>query len=185
MLSGSRAEECVAGGRWAGREAGRRDGSASLAVVSRKKPTLGCSERRGVTAGGRRISCPVSGGPGRESEPASREGGEQTGYRAKPLVFNGLTFRRGTTRPLPARTLAQMRNEMDIAARTPDVPAGSQTAFPAGTRVGESRPGHRRSEEHTSELQSLAYLVCRLLLEKKKKKTHTHMNADELVCRHD
>src|SRR3989441_6033406 len=31
----------------------------------------------------------------------------------------------------------------------------------------------RRSEEHTSELQSLAYLVCRLLLEKKKKKTKT------------
>src|SRR6185437_16755534 len=30
-----------------------------------------------------------------------------------------------------------------------------------------------RSEEHTSELQSLAYLVCRLLLEKKKKTTHT------------
>src|SRR2546425_1528879 len=29
-------------------------------------------------------------------------------------------------------------------------------------------PGHIRSEEHTSELQSLAYLVCRLLLEKKK-----------------
>src|SRR5205823_10792324 len=28
--------------------------------------------------------------------------------------------------------------------------------------------GVRRSEEHTSELQSLAYLVCRLLLEKKK-----------------
>src|SRR5205823_7194752 len=30
------------------------------------------------------------------------------------------------------------------------------------------RPGRSRSEEHTSELQSLAYLVCRLLLEKKK-----------------
>src|SRR2546425_5899808 len=30
-----------------------------------------------------------------------------------------------------------------------------------------------RSEEHTSELQSLAYLVCRLLLEKKKKTRHT------------
>src|SRR2546425_9444694 len=28
---------------------------------------------------------------------------------------------------------------------------------------------HGRSEEHTSELQSLAYLVCRLLLEKKKR----------------
>src|SRR5205823_12726647 len=32
----------------------------------------------------------------------------------------------------------------------------------------------RRSEEHTSELQSLAYLVCRLLLEKKKKQNKTH-----------
>src|SRR2546425_9744809 len=31
-----------------------------------------------------------------------------------------------------------------------------------------------RSEEHTSELQSLAYLVCRLLLEKKKKKRHAN-----------
>src|SRR2546425_7786732 len=30
----------------------------------------------------------------------------------------------------------------------------------------------RRSEEHTSELQSLAYLVCRLLLEKKKTSTN-------------
>src|SRR2546425_3947531 len=30
-----------------------------------------------------------------------------------------------------------------------------------------------RSEEHTSELQSLAYLVCRLLLEKKKKQAET------------
>src|SRR3712207_7158048 len=29
-------------------------------------------------------------------------------------------------------------------------------------------PGHDRSEEHTSELQSRQYLVCRLLLEKKK-----------------
>src|SRR5687767_15735582 len=33
-----------------------------------------------------------------------------------------------------------------------------------------------RSEEHTSELQSLAYLVCRLLLEKKKKKTNNKIN---------
>src|SRR3712207_8013321 len=30
------------------------------------------------------------------------------------------------------------------------------------------RPGQERSEEHTSELQSRQYLVCRLLLEKKK-----------------
>src|SRR5205823_14683654 len=34
-----------------------------------------------------------------------------------------------------------------------------------------------RSEEHTSELQSLAYLVCRLLLEKKKKTRKTIQNT--------
>src|SRR3712207_7020370 len=34
---------------------------------------------------------------------------------------------------------------------------------------------HRRSEEHTSELQSRQYLVCRLLLEKKKKQ-YEHIN---------
>src|SRR2546422_7988013 len=36
--------------------------------------------------------------------------------------------------------------------------------------VGGHRPHGRRSEEHTSELQSRLHLVCRLLLEKKKKK---------------
>src|SRR2546423_10994926 len=37
--------------------------------------------------------------------------------------------------------------------------------------------GLDRSEEHTSELQSLAYLVCRLLLEKKKTGYHTSQIA--------
>src|SRR5205823_14435766 len=40
--------------------------------------------------------------------------------------------------------------------------------FTLAARV-KGRTGMMRSEEHTSELQSLAYLVCRLLLEKKKK----------------
>src|SRR2546425_5682394 len=35
-----------------------------------------------------------------------------------------------------------------------------------------------RSEEHTSELQSLAYLVCRLLLEKKKKRNKNQSIVD-------
>src|SRR2546423_6399224 len=41
------------------------------------------------------------------------------------------------------------------------------------TLLGERVPKRfaQRSEEHTSELQSLAYLVCRLLLEKKKQFT--------------
>src|SRR5256714_10417205 len=42
-------------------------------------------------------------------------------------------------------------------ATTPSCPPALKAATPAA----------RRSEEHTSELQSLAYLVCRLLLEKK------------------
>src|SRR5687767_15630578 len=44
-------------------------------------------------------------------------------------------------------------------------------AHPVGEVMREPRAPLRavRSEEHTSELQSLAYLVCRLLLEKKKK----------------
>src|SRR2546425_6085125 len=41
-----------------------------------------------------------------------------------------------------------------------------------------------RSEEHTSELQSLAYLVCRLLLEKKKKKTTTYIRINKTKVTH-
>src|SRR3712207_8083602 len=45
------------------------------------------------------------------------------------------------------------------------------TYRPAGTET--------RSEEHTSELQSRQYLVCRLLLEKKKNNyTHSHVHPD-------
>src|SRR2546425_1783447 len=43
-------------------------------------------------------------------------------------------------------------------------------------RHGTPTASRIRSEEHTSELQSLAYLVCRLLLEKKKT-THTRILA--------
>src|SRR2546426_3467872 len=44
--------------------------------------------------------------------------------------------------------------------------------------------GHCRSEEHTSELQSPCNLVCRLLLEKKKKKTYirTSWRPTCLIC---
>src|SRR5687767_15716805 len=48
----------------------------------------------------------------------------------------------------------------------------SFSAFRTSTSgwAGRNRMAEARSEEHTSELQSLAYLVCRLLLEKKKRK---------------
>src|SRR5947209_12372906 len=52
------------------------------------------------------------------------------------------------------------------------VPAAGHSVGPAG-QAGQRLPADAevgwRSEEHTSELQSRQYLVCRLLLEKKKK----------------
>src|SRR3712207_8578697 len=54
--------------------------------------------------------------------------------------------------------------------RSPPTPAGvlpdAESAAPRDAAVGPTQL-HRRSEEHTSELQSRQYLVCRLLLEKK------------------
>src|SRR5246127_5927161 len=49
--------------------------------------------------------------------------------------------------------------------RSPPAPPAPQFPFPVATRPSVSP----RSEEHTSELQSQSNLVCRLLLEKKKK----------------
>src|SRR2546422_6379407 len=44
----------------------------------------------------------------------------------------------------------------------------------AASRPNSSSRSEARSEEHTSELQSRLHLVCRLLLEKKNKTTHSH-----------
>src|SRR2546425_5190509 len=63
--------------------------------------------------------------------------------------------------------LRQVRHEGGLSGRTLD---GLQS---------EDRQG--RSEEHTSELQSLAYLVCRLLLEKKKKENHRRLHQDHVI----
>src|SRR5438093_6104175 len=50
---------------------------------------------------------------------------------------------------------------------------GEPSGTPAPRREGE-RAFRMRSEEHTSELQSLTNLVCRLLLEKKKQQTNNN-----------
>src|SRR2546425_5681353 len=47
------------------------------------------------------------------------------------------------------------------------------------------RTDPERSEEHTSELQSLAYLVCRLLLEKKKKNNTTTPDIEPLIRKYE
>src|SRR5438034_4546858 len=51
--------------------------------------------------------------------------------------------------------------------------------------VGVAESASERSEEHTSELQSHSDLVCRLLLEKKKKRifTITQLDTGRVTCR--
>src|SRR5687767_15272123 len=60
-----------------------------------------------------------------------------------------------------------------------DRPEWTRERILAAMHGEESLRVDLRSEEHTSELQSLAYLVCRLLLEKKKNKK----NNGELVVK--
>src|SRR3712207_8438264 len=50
----------------------------------------------------------------------------------------------------------------------------ARVAIAALERLKASKEGQTRSEEHTSELQSRQYLVCRLLLEKKKNEPSTY-----------
>src|SRR5437899_6208095 len=63
--------------------------------------------------------------------------------------------------------------------------AGAPSATAYATRPPRLKPNrsasaiHRRSEEHTSELQSLRHLVCRLLLEKKKKKIKKNKKKEQ------
>src|SRR2546425_1589287 len=74
----------------------------------------------------------------------------------------------------PTRRSSDLRRRVRLGARTGRSGGQSgrrQATLRAHARgKGPSSGGLRdpRSEEHTSELQSLAYLVCRLLLEKKK-----------------
>src|SRR5437016_9712616 len=51
-------------------------------------------------------------------------------------------------------------------------------------RVFQALADPTRSEEHTSELQSLTNLVCRLLLEKKKRQKKARPNTDSAVSEH-
>src|SRR5690348_18108163 len=80
-------------------------------------------------------------------------------------------FRSTRTRSRASRTAASGRPTMEVPGRPPERCTSTVTsgaATPSDARV--------RSEEHTSELQSPVHLVCRLLLEKKKKIYHENIN---------
>src|SRR5258708_9761839 len=61
---------------------------------------------------------------------------------------------------------------------------GASRAPFADFRPPRRRSPPHRSEEHTSELQSPDHLVCRLLLEKKKKARYTYNNSTSTECLH-
>src|SRR3712207_8057236 len=96
----------------------------------------------------------------------------------RSTLFPYTTLFRSSTRP---------GKRVVTSCRTQPLPSGSskerKEAYVPWSGCGPSTrpswPGYRhayRSEEHTSEFQSRQYLVCRLLLEKKKKNI---MNSDE------
>src|SRR3712207_7142936 len=89
----------------------------------------------------------------------------------------------------PCTTLFRSPGDRDVERRgphgaDPDPPAGlahTGLALADGAHDAGGTPDTRRapdrSEEHTSELQSRQYLVCRLLLEKKKRRRLTSSHS--------
>src|SRR2546425_3737763 len=97
------------------------------------------------------------------------------------FLFFFLMIRRPPRSTLfPYTTLFRSRDGLGPLRRPAQVRAPG-----AGQRVRRrdvEPPNTLRSEEHTSELQSLAYLVCRLLLEKKKIRFQCVEETDDRRC---
>src|SRR3989454_1457801 len=101
-----------------------------------------------------------------------------------------------TTMRLARRTRSAVTNCDRCAERSTPWRAAAATASGGGGRPGPRKPAEStrtpfradarvdRSEEHTSELQSPCNLVCRLLLEKKKKTEHETSNSNTVAERH-
>src|SRR5690554_7559562 len=109
------------------------------------------------------------------------KGGRIFAFTALTVVGDGngrVGFGRGKAREVPAAIQKAMeaarRNMIQVDLN------GTTIQYPLRAAHGASKvfmmpasEGTGRSEEHTSELQSRPHLVCRLLLEKKKKKKTT------------
>src|SRR3989441_2377594 len=83
-------------------------------------------------------------------------------------VVHHLHIVTGTGRP-DVRVALRRRQRLEDRLAVPEGRRGR-----ADHQAVADREAPNRSEEHTSELQSLAYLVCRLLLEKKKTFIHAY-----------
>src|SRR5436189_4825220 len=80
-------------------------------------------------------------------------------------------------RSIPSKRVTTSSTESAATPHRPTSPSARGSSESKPIRVGMSKATDKRSEEHTSELQSPMYLVCRLLLEKKKKKNTTKKNT--------
>src|SRR3712207_5783005 len=69
----------------------------------------------------------------------------------------------------------ESKQEMEILWKDSKL-GGDEVTHGTHLNLNDQRAERERSEEHTSELQSRQYLVCRLLLEKKKKNTNNTSN---------
>src|SRR3712207_7400568 len=92
----------------------------------------------------------------------------------RSTLFPYPTLFRSIERHVDGRLHAGVGHHLAVAfvarlPRRPDDPGEDDSLTRLGFD-GHVEVGELRSEEHTSELQSRQYLVCRLLLEKKKKK---------------
>src|SRR2546425_7539580 len=102
-----------------------------------------------------------------------RSTGKRFGVKAQRAGVSLIPFlRRGGESRWMFTSGARTTKPRDSLGFSPKLARSFQDNSPCGAGSGRLRVEifFSRSEEHTSELQSLAYLVCRLLLEKKKKK---------------
>src|SRR3712207_8367141 len=85
----------------------------------------------------------------------------------------------------PYTTLFRSRLRKELAARATEaehfVAVGQLASAEKEAKEGNESKALERSEEHTSELQSRQYLVCRLLLEKKKSQKSRYDNISSVL----
>src|SRR5438132_7179775 len=84
----------------------------------------------------------------------------------------------------PYTTLFRSESEFEISLAAPNRQlVKARRSHPYGWVMTRHSTIGQRSEEHTSELQSHSDLVCRLLLEKKKKKTITMLRHRDVIIK--
>src|ERR1041384_5363882 len=150
--------------------------SSSRALVSMYSPTSGWSTSRTTILAARRVAPPDLMVPADASAPRMNDTGPDA---VPPEDSSSLEermrerFRPAPEPPLKIRPSSRYQLRIDSIVSSTDRMKHAETcwgeAVPTLNHTGELKLNtwcnSMRSEEHTSELQSLAYLVCRLLLE--------------------